>query len=323
MEPACALPLLRSVVSVTATSVYETRAINTVVRKRRTNAELDDVKSEIFSIAKANQPCSSRSIYYIGIGRLWEKDVNKKRTVYQRVNRWIGEMRENGELPWPWITDSTRLVRIPNMYDSYEEALRETAAFYRRDLWSRQPLRLEVWCESDSVGAMLHPVTSTMGVGLFSCRGQAGKGFVHESVQDWRRSGKPVTILYVGDWDPSGHAIPRSLEERLRRYSNDEIEIDFQRFAVTPEQIIEYGLQTHDVNTADRNYRRFAADCALVGLAPQDAVEVESMPPLVLRGLLERALLELVEDADSWNATIAAEESEREILRNMTFGGAT
>jgi hypothetical protein len=43
-------------------------------------------------------------------------------------------------------------------------------------------------------------------------------------------------------------------------------------------------------------------------------VEVEAVSPPVLRARLETALYDLVEDGDSWNATLAAEESEREVF---------
>jgi hypothetical protein len=113
-------------------------------RRRSTRAELEAIKGAIFGLAQEAQPCSSRHIYYRGIGVLWQKDVDGKRTVYQRVNRYVGEMREAGDLPWEWITDSTRLCRIPELYDSAEHALQTTAQFYRRDIWNHQPHRVAV-----------------------------------------------------------------------------------------------------------------------------------------------------------------------------------
>jgi hypothetical protein len=271
-------------------------------------------KDAIYRIAAAARPCSSRHIYYAGIGVLWEKDTGNKRTTYQRVNRYVGEMREAGELPWRWITDSTRLQRVPDMHDSVEDALAETARFYRRNLWTRQPHRLEVWCESDSIGSVIEPVTTKYGVGLFSCRGQSGKGFIWQAVQEWFEAGKPVTVLYVGDHDPSGLAIPRSVRERQERYADGDIDLDFRRIAVTPEDVAEGGFVGHSVNRKDANYRRFVDYCTAHDLDPEVAVEVEAIPASDLRARLEQSIDEMVVDADSWNATIAAEESEREIL---------
>jgi len=291
--------------------------------KRRTNREMAAFRQALFDIVERNHPCSGRQVYYVGIGSLWEKDRGGSRRSYNDAIRNLGHMRESGMIPWGWITDATRYVRIETMYASPQEALDRWSEAYRRDLWSQQPRRIEVWAESDSTSSLVESVTRPLGVGLYSCRGQASKEFAHNAASVYMSLGKPVTILYLGDWDPSGLAIPRSLEERLNRYSNDEIEIDFQRFAITPANVHDDDLQSHEVNTADRNYRRFAEECTLVGLAPQVAVEVEAMSPPLLRNRLERRLYDLVEDATMWNATLAAEESEREIFRRMATSGVS
>lgn len=288
-----------------------------IKRYRRTKVDMRQFRDSIFGIVETNQPCSVRQVYYLGIGVLWDKDTGGKRTSYNRVVRELGVMREDGSLPWSWITDATRYCRIPTMYDSHADALQRTAEFYRRDLWGRQPLRVEVWAESDSISGVVDSVTRALGIGLFSCRGQASKTFCQSSAQTYRSIGKPVTILYVGDWDPSGLAISRSLEDRLREYSDD-WPITFRRLALTAEDVRTGDLVSHAVNRADKNFRRYDEECRLHLLNPGVATEVEALPPPVLRNRLETELYDLVRDADTWNATLAAEVSEREILANMT-----
>lgn len=287
---------------------------------RRTKAVIRTLREELYAIVATNRPCSVRQVYYVGIGRLWEKDTGGSRTSYNDVVRNLGVMRENGTLPWGWLIDSTRYVRIDQMYDSMEDALNRTVEHYRRDLWSSQPRRVEVWAESDSTASLVDEVTRKLGVGLYSCKGQAGKEFAHSSAMVYLSTGKPVTVLYLGDWDPSGLAIPRSLEERLRRYSNDEVPFDLRRLAVTPEQIRQYGLQTHSVNANDSSYQRFAERCRLVGLAEQ-AVEVEAFRPPVLRQLVEDALYALIDNDVAWNMTLSIEDAERDQLAAFAAGG--
>jgi hypothetical protein len=228
-------------------------------------------------------------------------------------------MREDDQLPWGWIADNTRWVRRDTMFTSKEDALRRWAAAYRRDLWASQDNHVEVWCESDSIAGVLDPVTRPMGAGLFVCRGQSSKTFVYEAAQSYRAIDKPITILYVGDWDPSGLAIPLSVEDRMDRY-NDDAEIDLQRSAVTVHDVEGGAFVTHGVNRADNNYQRFAATCRRNLLDPEVAVEVEAIPPGQLRERVSTELEDLVEDPEAWNATIAAEESERDIFRRMLEG---
>lgn len=283
----------------------------------RTKAEMAAFKAELYTIVEANRPCSVRQVYYVGIGWLWNKDTGGSRTVYNMVTRALGDMREAGELPWGWLADSTRYVRIDRMFDSVTQALDDTRAFYRRDLWSSQPRRVEVWAESDSTASLIDTVTRTLGVGLYSCRGQAGKEFAHAAAMIYLNVAKPVTILYVGDWDPSGLSIPRSVLERLRRYTGDTIDLDLRRLAVTADDVASGEFVGHPVNTADRNYRVFADHCKNLMLAPQTAVEVEAIPPPVLRQRTEDALYGLVDNDHNWNATLEAETSEREILARI------
>lgn len=278
-------------------------------------------KTAIAEIAETNQPCSVRNVYYCGIGALWEKDTGGSRKSYKEVVRLVGDLREAGMIPFSAITDSTRYVRIDTMYESMTDALDRMQESYRRNLWASQPRRVEVWAESDSISGVIDPVTRKLGVGLFSCRGQASKTFAHSSAMAYREIGKPVTILYVGDWDPTGLAIPRSLEERLNRYCQDAVPIDLRRIAITADDLARLDLTTHEVNADDPNYNRYAKECRLVGQDPQVSVEVEAMPAPVLRARLEAALYDLVDDAESWNATLAYEESERGLLRSMAASG--
>jgi len=273
-----------------------------------------DLRSAIFALARDSQPCSVRQIYYLGVGTLWDKDSGGSRRNYNKVVRELGIMRETGMLPWDWITDATRYVRIATMYDSMDQAIRRTAEEYRRDLWSMQPRRVEVWAESDSISGVVDPVTRALGVGLFSCRGQASKDFAHSAATTYVAIRKPVTVLYVGDWDPSGLAIPRSLEERLTQYSGAAVPIDFRRCALTLDDVRDGGLTQHDVNRDDKSYRRYAETCQELGLNPNLSTEVEALSPAVLRNRLETQIYALVDDATRWNATIAAEQQERNVL---------
>jgi hypothetical protein len=278
---------------------------------------METFRNALYDIVETNQPCSVRQVYYLGIGRFWDKDVGQKSPAYDRVCSNLGKMREGGDLPFEWIADSTRYRRIRPQHNSVEEALEETARFYRRDLWRQQPRHIEVWTESDSITGVIDDVVMGMGAGLFSCRGQSSKSFAHGAAVEYERIGKPVTVLYVGDWDPTGLGIQRSLLERLRRYSNGSVDIDLDRVAVTSSDVRWGRLVSHSVNKNDNNHKRFKAHCERMRLDPNVAIEAEAIPPTELRERVHEALLELVEDIETWNGTLAAEESEREIMMRI------
>ncbi|EST18895.1 hypothetical protein [Streptomyces roseochromogenus] len=129
-------------------------------------------------------------MYRLGIGLLRDKHMGHSRRNYSVDVREVGHLRETGRLPWEWITDGTHMVRQETRYDSLDDAMQRNTETYRRDLWASQSRRVAVWCENDSVGGVLLPITSAWGVRLYSCRVQSSKAFVHEAVQQYVHQAK-------------------------------------------------------------------------------------------------------------------------------------
>lgn len=288
-----------------------------IKRPRRTKAQVEALRAALYAIAEGAHPCSARHIYYLGIGRLWDKDTGHSRRNYSVVVRELGYMREHALLPWDWITDGTRLVRQAEQFDSIEDALAHSAQTYRRNLWASQRRRVEVWCESDSVAGVLLPITDGWGVGLYSCRGQSSKTYVHEAVVGALRQPKPLSTCFVGDWDPSGRSVPRSVAERMERYGNGDLDLDFRQIAVTAADVRSGQFTSHYVNTADVNFTRYQQECRREGIDPHTAVEVEALSPGLLRSRLSDAIETLVDDVAAWNLLARTEEAEQELLQNL------
>lgn len=291
-----------------------------VQASRRGRPRNEQIRDQVAALVLENRPATVRQIYYLGIGRYWEKDTNGDRSAYNKVCRLIGEMREEGRIPWGWIADNTRWVRQQQMFSDVDSAFERWAGTYRRDRWQSQYDHVEVWCESDSIAGVINPITRPLGIGLYVCRGQSSKTFVYEAVETYRslpEDKQCVVVLYVGDHDCSGIAIPRSIEERIARYGDDELpEVYFKRVAVRPDDVAGGTLQTHAINRKDTNYRRFTEYCRENGLNPDVAIEVEALPPAVLRDRLRNEIESYIDD-DAWVAEAAAEESEQEILRRI------
>ena len=285
-------------------------------RTRRTKKQMEALRGAIHDLARDHRVCTVRHIYYLGIGLYWDKDTGGKRNNYSNVVRLAGQMREDNLLPWDWISDNTRWVRRPSMYLSAEDALDSWVKNYRRDLMAYQPLNVEVWCESDSIAGVIEPITSRYGIELFVCRGQASKAYVREAVMYYRQDRRPVHILFVGDWDPSGIAIGAAVNERIQRYGNERVNLHFERIGVTADDVRSGRYTSHASNRRDSNFKRFKAICADERLDPGLAVEVEAIPPGELRTRLESAIEDRL-DRDQWHASAVAEQSEREHLATM------
>jgi hypothetical protein len=154
----------------------------------------------MFSIVKAAQPITGRGVGYklFVAGRI----KSMSQTDMQRVYRLLRQARESGIIPWSWIVDEAREFERPPTWDNPKEFALATARQYRRDFWTQQPERCEVWSEKGTVRGVLQPVLDAYGVGFRVMHGFSSATVVHDISAD--KDTRPLTALYVGDWDPSG-----------------------------------------------------------------------------------------------------------------------
>jgi hypothetical protein len=258
-------------------------------------------------------PVTVRQAYYVATTMGF---VGKTDTGYRKVVRHLASLRENGRLPWAWIADNARIRRQMDTYSTMSDALDEMQWSYRRDYWRSQPYRVEVWVESDAIASALSHTVLPYGVPLFTCRGQASKSYIWQAAADAAALGKPIRIIYLGDFDPTGLAIDLSLEERYRRYS-DRAALEVERVAVTVEHV-RRGLPSGPAKVGDSNYKRFAAYCEAQRV-PVASVEAEALPPAELRDLA-KAAVEAWIDAEVWESARQYEAEERRQLRQLVGG---
>ena len=259
-------------------------------------------ENTLVDLAREHHPATVRNVYYRAVVA---GIVTKDQRGYDKVQRSLLQLRRDGRIPYAWIVDNTRWMRKPQSWGSIEEALEHTANTYRRDLWRDTDQRVEVWCESDSIAGVLWDVTASWGVALMPVRGFSSASFTYSAATEANRDGRPLTILYVGDHDPAGLQIDAALQRGLLDHL--EVELDFQRVAVTWDQVLDLDLPG---TTPKRSY----------GFPL--AVEAEAMPPQLLRDLLHGHLEGLV-DQHRVHALEAAEESERLILAELAWGVTT
>ena len=117
--------------------------------------------------------------------------VEKTEAGYAKVQTDLVVMRRAGELPYGWLADNTRWQRKPRTFDSVEDALEETARFYRKALWTDADAYVEIWLEKDALSGVIYPVTAIYDVPLMVARGYASLSFLHsaaEYIKDARRA---------------------------------------------------------------------------------------------------------------------------------------
>ncbi len=283
-------------------SVYQTSPIK---RGRATKAQVEERREALLDIIDDGKPMTVRQVFYQATVRGL---VEKAETGYAKVQTDLTVMRRAGELPYDWLADNTRWQRKPRTFDSVEDALRNTAAFYRKSLWTNAAAYVEVWLEKDALSGVVYPVTSMNDVPLMVARGYASLSFLYSAAEHINELFVPTHIYHLGDFDPSGVNAGEKIEQTLRELAPD-AEIYFSRLAVTPEQIADWDLPTRPTKVSDSRAKNFG----------EISVELDAIEPNQLRSLVQEAIEQHL-PPDEFEVLKAAEESERQIISKLVGG---
>lgn len=107
-------------------SVYQASPVK---RLRSTRAEVEQRRADLLAIVKAMRPMTVRQVFYQASVR---GIVEKTEGGYIKVQTDLVQMRRAGVLPYDWLADNTRWQRKPTSFGTIEDAINDTARFYRK-----------------------------------------------------------------------------------------------------------------------------------------------------------------------------------------------
>lgn len=272
-------------------------------RCRRSKAEIQTICDAIYEVLDGDHPQSVRHVFYRLCSPPYDL-VPKDEAGYNTIKRKLLDLRDSGDVPWAWVSDGTRWRHQQDSYNSPAEAVRATAEFYRRDLWKRTPVYVEVWCESDSIAGVLIEETDRYNVPLMVSRGFSSRTFLYHSAVEIERQGRPAHLYYIGDWDPSGKLIPEHIEATIKGFA-PAADIEFTRLLVTPQQIKAWGLPTKPPKKTT-HARGFKGG----------TVEAEAIPASRTRQLVRDAIEQHL-DLGEVRGLRVAEDSEAQYLHDL------
>jgi hypothetical protein len=206
------------------------------------------------------------------------------KNAYSYVSRLLTDARRADILGWDAVIDPGRRAFIHWAHESLAECIRlNSRAIYRAPIWRGQPRRLEVWVEKDGLAEFADRVVRPYRVPVHVAKGYGSATVIKEAAERYGR-GVGWTLLYAGDFDPSGLDIQRSLRDTLREHG------------ARPE-IVRVGLtleDTRDLPAAaalplKRDDSRTAGFVEMYG-PTQRGYEIEALPIHTLRDKLAEAV---------------------------------
>lgn len=273
---------------------------------KKTLSIIDTAKA----ILAAHNPMTVRQVYYQLVSR---QIVENNRNRYQSVSDAIVKARQQEIIPWEWIEDRLRRPRKVSMWADLAEFSDVAARAYRLDVWITQLVYVEVWLEKDALSGIFEDTLEPYGVTLNVGRGFDGWSSIRNAAEryaDQDEDSIDVTVLYFGDFDPSGEDMVRSLRERLAYFDSHPEVI---KCALTISDIERYNLPPDFAKKIDSRAAKFIARHGDV------SVELDALPADVLISRLVEEIEKRV-DMVELAAVQSAQEIERARLVEMLLG---
>lgn len=271
-------------------------------------ALIDTINNVLDLYERQGYDLSLRQLYY----QLVSKNVvpNTEQS-YKRVGRIVSDARLAGLIDWDMIKDRGReTLELPH-WSKPGDIIRDAAAQFRIDLWEDQTIHVEVMVEKQALEGVLVPVCRELDVPFTANKGYSSSSAMYEAGKRLARAaaeGKGITVVYLGDHDPSGIDMTRDVEDRLQMFS--EADVHVERVALNRNQVDEYDLPENPAKTTDSRsidyIKRFGSS----------SWELDALRPDVLADLVRDAVHNYI-DEDAWNAALKRQAEMKQTLMTL------
>ncbi len=254
------------------------------------------------------QPASVRSVCYQLFTKGWIDSMAKKNT--SKVSKQLVWAREQGIIPWPWVVDEHRRPEQIASWDDPESLIEAAVSQYRKDYWTDQPYWIEVWSEKGTVRGTLDPILTEYGLPFRVMHGYSSATTIYDVATQTQIIDKPLIVLYVGDWDPSGlNMSEKDIPERFDRYHS---EATIKRMALTEYDVVHRSLPSFEAasKAKDTRHKWFVEHYG------HQCWELDALPPNLLRKAVEEAIYDHLAPA-AWEHAKRIEQAEVESIQDL------
>jgi hypothetical protein len=235
-----------------------------------------------------------RQLYYQLVARAIIPNTERS---YKRVTGVVNDAKLAGMMDWEAIEDRTRSFIRRSHWTSAEEILRGAAHGFHMDMWEGQPERVFVIVEKEALAGVLERVCHDNDVPLLAARGYPSgtvlREFAVEDVQNAISDGQDVTIIHLGDHDPSGIDMTRDLRERIRLFGEHQ-SINLVRIALTMDQIDAESPPPNPAKSTDARFKGYRDKYG------SDSWELDALQPSYLNQLVGDTIDEHI-DFELWD----------------------
>lgn len=244
-------------------------------------------------------PLTVRQLYYQLVSKLIIPNALK---YYSKVSRINSKLRRYNFIPWQAFEDRTRRTidkrGISNVqafvHDQMESFL--DYRYYHRCYVQNQENYVEVAVEKDALSSIVSEAIYFYCTRLNVVKGQASATMINNMAERFEKAvfnGQKPILLYLGDFDPSGIAIPESIKSKLMEFHG--VDIELRRVGLNAGQIKQYNLpeSIDAAKETDPNYQKF-----IDRFGSMPPTELDALHPKDLINLIQIALEEVLDMSD-------------------------
>ena len=244
-------------------------------------------------------------------GRQWVRDPEGTKNAEPNY-KWLGDLVSNarigGLIDWRHLTDRTRnLAGGDTGWLSPQSAIRSIESAYGITHWNGQEEHIEVWVEKEALADIISRPANRWDVAYFACKGYVSQSEMHDAAQRLRMKedqGKKVTIIHLGDHDPSGIDMTRDIQDRLRLFRS---KAKVKRIALNMDQIDVLQPPPSPTKLTDSRASSYLEEYG------DDCWELDAIEPAALEALVEDEIQQHL-NRELYDERLAQEERERATL---------
>lgn len=313
---------------------------------------IDQINEILEDYAQQGYDLTLRQLFYQHVARALIPNTERS---YKRLGNIVSDGRLSGLIDWDHIVDRTRGVRSLVHYDDPAHLIEKSIERFNVDIWGDQDNYVECWIEKDALVGVIAQVCTNLDMPYFSCRGYTSQTAMWDASRrllERLKQGKAVTILHLGDHDPSGIDMTRDIADRLwtfcatdylrhrlredpsirgdspeakakqqdvLKWVQDNLHVN--RIALTMDQVNQYGPPPNPAKVTDSrsgvNADGTIRPGSYIDLYGPQSWELDALDPPVLTQLVQDAAEALIDGA-RWDVQIERENEGRTQLRQVS-----
>jgi len=253
----------------------------TLVLLEQVNAVLAEYRDHL--------PLTLRQVFYRLVGAY---GFDKTERAYKSLGETLNLARRARMIDMDAIRDDGLTKLEPFAYLDpvhFKTMVLRGAERYLRDRTEGQERKLVLWCEAKGMVPQIERVAEPWGVSVLSSGGFDSTTIKHDFARECANADRPVTVLHIGDHDPSGVHIALNMAEDVEAFAEAyEADVEFHRLAVTPEQVRRLRLPTAPPKEHDT--RAFTGETTQA-----EAIAPDELARIVEAGICEQTDMEVFE----------------------------